>query len=72
MSRLLQFCSSLLRHRVVLFSKPGHSGRLSHSESPQNQVLTPTESVVGIVVFFATFFIPAAYVMSNLKFFKGE
>ncbi|XP_076777012.1 cytochrome c oxidase subunit 8C, mitochondrial [Arvicanthis niloticus] len=72
MSRLLMLCSSLLRHRAVLFSKPGHSGRLSHSESPQNQVLSPTESAVGIAVFFTTFYIPMAYVLSNMKYFRGE
>ncbi|XP_031212468.1 cytochrome c oxidase subunit 8C, mitochondrial [Mastomys coucha] len=72
MSRLRLFCSSLLRHRAVLFSKPGHSGRFSHSERPQNQDLSPMESAVGVVVFFTTCYIPMVYVLSNLKHFKGE
>ncbi|XP_021035309.1 cytochrome c oxidase subunit 8C, mitochondrial [Mus caroli] len=72
MSRLLLLCSSLLRHRAVLFLKPGHSGRLSHSESTPQKILSPTESAVGIVVFFTTFYIPAAYVLSSLKYFKVE
>ncbi|XP_003506986.1 cytochrome c oxidase subunit 8C, mitochondrial [Cricetulus griseus] len=77
MSGLLRLCPSLLRKHAVLLLKPG--GRLTHSEQPQseqprhrNRVLSPTESAVGITVFFSAFFIPAAYVLSKLKEFKGE
>ncbi|XP_036062418.1 cytochrome c oxidase subunit 8C, mitochondrial [Onychomys torridus] len=70
MSRLMLLCPSLLRHRTVLFWKPG--GRLTHSERPRHRELSPTESAVGIVVFFTTFFTPAAYVLTNLKYFKRE
>ncbi|XP_057639404.1 cytochrome c oxidase subunit 8C, mitochondrial [Chionomys nivalis] len=70
MSRLLLFCPSLLHHHVVLFLKPG--SRLTHSGQPRHRVLSPTESVVGIAVFFTTFFTPAAYVLTNLNQFKGQ
>ncbi|XP_075804281.1 cytochrome c oxidase subunit 8C, mitochondrial [Microtus pennsylvanicus] len=70
MSRLLLLCPSLLRHHVVLFLKPG--GRLTHSEQPRHGALSPAESVVGIAVFFMTLYSPAAYVLTNLKQFKGQ
>uniref|UniRef100_A0A8C2QNQ3 Cytochrome c oxidase subunit 8 n=1 Tax=Cricetulus griseus TaxID=10029 RepID=A0A8C2QNQ3_CRIGR len=72
MSGLLRLCPSLLRKHAVLLLKPG--GRLTHSEQPQSEqpLLSPTESAVGITVFFSAFFIPAAYVLSKLKEFKGE
>ncbi|OBS79257.1 hypothetical protein A6R68_18376 [Neotoma lepida] len=70
MSRLMQLCPSLLRHHTVLFLKLG--GRLTHSQRPRQRDLSPTESVVGMVVFFTSFFIPGAYVLTNLKQFKGE
>ncbi|XP_005068334.1 cytochrome c oxidase subunit 8C, mitochondrial [Mesocricetus auratus] len=68
MSGLLLLRPSLLRQQVVLLLKPG--GRLNHSERPRHRVLSPTESAVGIVVFFTAFYTPAAYVLSNLKEFK--
>nr|XP_048305028.1 cytochrome c oxidase subunit 8C, mitochondrial [Myodes glareolus] len=70
MSRLLLLCPSLLHHHVIFFLKPG--GRLTHSGQPRHRVLSPTESAVGIAVFFTTFFIPAAYVLSNLNQFKRQ
>ncbi|XP_059135522.1 cytochrome c oxidase subunit 8C, mitochondrial [Peromyscus eremicus] len=70
MSRLMLLCPPLLRHHTVLFLKLG--GRFTHSERPRHRELSPTESVVGIVVFFTTFFIPAAYVLTNLNYFRRE
>ncbi|XP_021514339.1 cytochrome c oxidase subunit 8C, mitochondrial [Meriones unguiculatus] len=69
MSRLLLLCPSL-RHRTTLFSKTGC--RLTHSEKTNNRDLSPTESAVGMVVFFTAFFSPMAYVLTNLSRFKRE
>ncbi|XP_051010280.1 cytochrome c oxidase subunit 8C, mitochondrial [Acomys russatus] len=70
MSRVLRLCPFLLRHRTAMFSKPGR--RLTHSENSHNQELSPTESAVGLAVFFMAFLAPAAYMLSNLSRFKGD
>ncbi|XP_069853892.1 cytochrome c oxidase subunit 8C, mitochondrial [Dipodomys merriami] len=65
MSRLSLLGSSLLRHRVVLLGR-----RLASSEPPHQNEITAGEQAIGLVVFFTSCLIPAAYILSKLEYYK--